>query len=30
LLPEKAMELFLAIQADATPGPAIKSLAVMN
>jgi hypothetical protein len=26
----KAMEVFLAIQADATAGPAIKGLAVMN
>jgi hypothetical protein len=30
LLPKKAMEVFLAFQADVTPGPAIKSLAVMN
>jgi hypothetical protein len=27
---QKAMELFLAFQADATPGSVIKLLAVMN
>jgi hypothetical protein len=30
MIAQKAMEVFLAIQADATAGPAIKGLAVMN